>query len=160
MVQAFAALEAAYEKAAAANGGAWPDREQVVDAMEGLEFQGYGRPILIREDNQGLEAQLIGVSRTVGEYAFTIIDDMMIFDAADIMAPRGRTRSSGSVPRCRLPSTPGGRVQARRVAAPVPGSAAALAALPGRSHRSGGQEAHLSSYLSFSRSSTASPMAR
>lgn len=90
MAQAFAALEAAYDKAAAANGGAFPDREKVVDAMSGLQFRGYGRPITIRPDNQGLEAQLIGVTRTTSEYPFPIIDDIMIFDAETIMAPPGK----------------------------------------------------------------------
>lgn len=89
MAQAFAALQAAYDKAAEANGGEFPDRAQVIEAMEGLEFSGYGRPLKIREDNQALEAQLIGVSRTVEEYDFPIIDDMMIFDAEDIMAAPG-----------------------------------------------------------------------
>jgi ABC-type branched-chain amino acid transport systems, periplasmic component len=89
MAQAFAALEAAYDKAAAANGGAFPDKEKVIDAMDGLKFRGYGRPITIRPDNQGLEAQLIGVTRTTGDHPFPIIDDMMIFDAEAIMAPSG-----------------------------------------------------------------------
>ena len=89
MAQAFAALQAAYDKAAEANGGDFPDRAQVIAAMEGLEFKGYGRPLTIREDNQALEAQLMGVSRTVEGYDFPIIDDMMIFDAEGIMAPPG-----------------------------------------------------------------------
>lgn len=89
MAQAFAALEAAYEKAAEGNDGDFPARDQVIEAMEGLEFAGYGRPLTIREDNQALEAQLIGVSRNVDEYDFPIIDEMMIFDAEDIMAPAG-----------------------------------------------------------------------
>lgn len=89
MAQAFAALEAAYEKAAEANDGDFPARDQVIEAMEGLEFAGYGRSLTIREDNQALEAQLIGVSRNVDEYDFPIIDEMMIFDAEDIMAPAG-----------------------------------------------------------------------
>lgn len=89
MAQAFAALEAVYAKAVSANGGKWPSREQVVDAMQGLEFRGHGRPITIREDNQGVEAQLIGLSRTVSDYKFPIIDSMRIYDAKDIMPPAG-----------------------------------------------------------------------
>ena len=88
MAQAFAALQAVYAKAIEAN-GAWPSREQVVDAMAGLEFQGYGRPVRIREDNQGIEAQLVGVARKTDEYDFPIIDKMMIFDAEAIMPPAG-----------------------------------------------------------------------
>ncbi len=89
MSQAIAALEAAYLKAIEANGGDWPDREQVVDAMEGLSFQGLGRPVTIREDNQGLEDQLLGMTIHVDEYDFAVLDDMMIFDAADITTPVG-----------------------------------------------------------------------
>ncbi|WP_022729114.1 ABC transporter substrate-binding protein [Fodinicurvata sediminis] len=89
MAQAFAALEAAYDKAIEANDGAWPDREQLVDAMEGLEYRGHGRPLTIREDNQAIEAQLIGTTKHVDGYDFPIIDNMMIFDGADLMPPVG-----------------------------------------------------------------------
>ena len=89
MAQAFAALEAAYEKAIEANGGEWPEEAQVIDAMEGLEFQGYGRPVTIRPDHQGLEAQLVGVTRQTDEYDFPVIDEMMIFDARDLMPEPG-----------------------------------------------------------------------
>ncbi|WP_108660527.1 ABC transporter substrate-binding protein [Acuticoccus kandeliae] len=89
MAQAFAALEAAYAKASEANGGNWPNEDQVIAAMEGLEFRGHGRPVTIREDHQGIEAQLIGVARTTGDYDFPIIDEMMIFNGADIMPPAG-----------------------------------------------------------------------
>ena len=90
MAQAFAALQAAFDEAAEANGGNWPSREQVVDAMDGLEFRGHGRPLTIREDNQALEAQMLGTSRTVEGYEFPVMDDMMIFNAEDIMAPAGQ----------------------------------------------------------------------
>ncbi|WP_027135103.1 ABC transporter substrate-binding protein [Geminicoccus roseus] len=90
MAQAFAALEAAYDKAAAANGGEWPDRDQVIDAMTGLEFQGFGRPLTIREDGQGIEAQLVGVTKTVPDYPFPIIDDMAVYAGEDLMPPVGQ----------------------------------------------------------------------
>lgn len=89
MVQAFAALEAAYGKAAEANGGEWPDRAQVIEAMKGLKFQGFGRPLTIRDDGQAIEAQLVGVTKTVPEYPFPIIDDIAIYDGAELMPPVG-----------------------------------------------------------------------
>ena len=89
MAQAFAALEAAYAKAIEAAGGAWPSEEQVLEALEGLEFQGYGRPVTLREDHQGMEAQLVGKARTVEGYDFPVIDEMLIFDAEPIMPPVG-----------------------------------------------------------------------
>ena len=90
MAQAFAALEAAYDKAIASAGGEWPDKEQLVDAMEGLEFQGLGRPVRIREDHQGLEAQLLGTTKKVDGYDFPILDRMMIFAADPITTPVGQ----------------------------------------------------------------------
>lgn len=89
MSQALAALEAAYTKAIEANGGAWPEAAQVVDAMSGLTFQGLGRPITIREDNQGLEDQLVGTTVHSDAHDFAVLDDMMIFDAAAITTPVG-----------------------------------------------------------------------
>ncbi len=88
--QALAALKAAYEKAIAANGGQWPDREQVVDAMTGLTFAGLGRPVTIRADGQGVEDQLLGTSVVVDGYDFPLMDDMMIFDGDAITTPVGQ----------------------------------------------------------------------
>lgn len=91
MAQAFAALQSAYDKAIKANGGKWPSREQVIDATAGLTFAtGYGRPVTLRpEDNQGLEAQLIGVTKSVPGYDFKVLDNMMIFDPKTITNPPG-----------------------------------------------------------------------
>ncbi|WP_244609018.1 ABC transporter substrate-binding protein [Bradyrhizobium sp. SUTN9-2] len=91
MAQAFKALQTAYDKAIKSNGGNWPTREQVVDATAGIEFAtGFGRPITLRpEDNQGLEAQLVGVTKSVPGYDFKLLDNMMIFDPKMITNPAG-----------------------------------------------------------------------
>ena len=89
MVQAFAALEAVYAKAVEANGGAWPDKEQIADAMTGLEFQGFGRPLTIREDGQAVEAQLVGTTGTSEEFPFKTIKNIEIYDAEPLMPPAG-----------------------------------------------------------------------
>jgi branched-chain amino acid transport system substrate-binding protein len=90
MQQAFSALQGAYDKAIAANGGKWPGREQVVDAAAGLDFKGWGRAVTMRpEDNQGLEAQLVGVTKTDPAYGFKVLDNMMIFDPKPITNPPG-----------------------------------------------------------------------
>jgi branched-chain amino acid transport system substrate-binding protein len=88
--QAFAALQAVYQKASAANGGSFPNKEQVVDAMKDLKFQGFGRSITMRADGQGIEDQLVGVTKKVDGYPFPVIDDMMIFSSAKIMPPVGQ----------------------------------------------------------------------
>jgi len=90
MSQAFAALEAAYTKASEDAGGEFPSRIEVRDAMNGLEFRGLGRQVSIREDNQGLEAQMLGVTRNVDDYDFPIIDEMVIYEAESITTPVGQ----------------------------------------------------------------------
>lgn len=89
MAQALSALKGAYEKAIEANGGAWPDREMVVDAMKGLRFSGLGREVHIREDGQGVEDQLVGTTVKVDGYGFPLLDNMMMFDGDDITTPVG-----------------------------------------------------------------------
>ena len=89
IAQALAALQGAYERAIADNDGAWPEREQVVDAMEGLEFRGLGRTVTIRDDHQGVEDQMIGVTRRDPAYGFAVMDHMMIFPGAEITTPVG-----------------------------------------------------------------------
>ncbi len=91
MQQAFAALQGAYDEAIKANGGKWPNREQVIDAAENLVFKGWGRQITLRAgDHQGLEAQLVGITRTAPGYDFKVLDNIMIFDAGKITAPAGQ----------------------------------------------------------------------
>lgn len=90
MSQALAALQKGYERAIAANGGQWPDREQVIDSLKGIEFQGLGRPVKFRADNQGVEDMLVGTTKHVAEYDFPVLDKMMIFDGEALMAPVGK----------------------------------------------------------------------
>lgn len=90
MSQALAALKGAYEKAAAASGDKWPTNEQVIDAMKGLSFTGLGRKVTLREDNQGLEDQLMGVTKHVDDYDFAVMDKMMFFPADKITTPVGK----------------------------------------------------------------------
>lgn len=89
MSQAIAALKSAYEKAIEAKGGEWPSEDEVIAALEGLTFQGLGREVTIREDHQGIEAQLLGTSVQSGDYPFATLENIMIFDGADLTAPVG-----------------------------------------------------------------------
>lgn len=89
MSQGIAAMKAAYDKAAEANDGNWPSEDQVIEAMAGLEFQGLGRPVTIREDNQGIEAQLLGMSVQGGELPFATLENIMIFDGDELTTPVG-----------------------------------------------------------------------
>ncbi|MCU0590944.1 MAG: ABC transporter substrate-binding protein [Desulfobacterales bacterium] len=88
-VQSVIALKAAYEKAIKANGGKWPTIEQAAAAMKGLEFKGFGRSIKIREDGQGLEDQMYGITKKVPEYPFPVMDNMMFIPADVVATPVG-----------------------------------------------------------------------
>ncbi|HXF45744.1 MAG TPA: ABC transporter substrate-binding protein [Burkholderiaceae bacterium] len=90
MVQALQAVATAYDKAIKANKGQWPNTEQVVDAMRGLEFRGLTRPLRIREDGQALEDQLLGVTKKDPAYPFMVLDRMTIIPADLVTTPVGQ----------------------------------------------------------------------
>lgn len=89
MAQALYGLKAGYEAAIKANGGNWPSNEQVAEAMRKLEFKAYGRTVKMREDGQGLEAQMLGVTKKVPELPFAVMDKLMIIPAELITTPVG-----------------------------------------------------------------------
>ena len=90
MVQAMHALKAGWEKAIKANGGNWPSVEQATDAMRGLEFRGFGRPVKLREDGQGLEDQMLGVTKRTPQFPFAVMDQMAIIPAEMVTTPVGQ----------------------------------------------------------------------
>lgn len=89
--QALEAMKAAYETAIQENSVDWPTEDQLLAAFEGLEFQAYGRPITLREDHQGVEAQLMGTSVQTGDYPFATMENIMIFEGAQLLPPVGET---------------------------------------------------------------------
>ena len=89
MAQALEGLKTGYESAIKANSGKWPSTEQVAEAMRKIEFKAYGRPIAMREDGQGLEAQLLGITKRVPEFPFAVMDKMMVVPADLVTAPVG-----------------------------------------------------------------------
>ncbi|WP_144182766.1 ABC transporter substrate-binding protein [Elioraea rosea] len=89
MAQALYGMKAGYEKAIAANGGSWPSREQVMDTMRGLEFQHLTGTMKIRDDGQGLEPMLMGVTRHVEAYNFPVLDQMILYPPDLTMNPTG-----------------------------------------------------------------------
>lgn len=90
MVQAITGLKAGYEQAMKTNGGKWPSTEEVADAMHSIEFKGFGRPVKMRADGQGLEDQLLGVTKKTAKYPFPVMDNMMIIPADIATAPVGQ----------------------------------------------------------------------
>ena len=90
MAQALVGLKTGYESAMKANAGKWPSIEQVADEMRKMEFKAYGRPIRMREDGQGLEDQLLGLTKRVPQYPFAVLDKMMLVPADLVTTPVGQ----------------------------------------------------------------------
>jgi len=90
MAQAFSALQAAYAKAIAAKGGGWPNDQELADAFRGLTFDTPTSTITLREDGQGLEDQLVGLSSHGDRFPFAVPSDMIIFPAAMVSTPVGQ----------------------------------------------------------------------
>lgn len=91
MAQAFSALQAGYAKAIQAKGGAgWPNDQELADAFRGLTFPTPTSTITLREDGQGLEDQLVGLSSHGERFPFAVPDRMVIFPAAMVSTPVGQ----------------------------------------------------------------------
>jgi len=90
MAQALIGLKTGYEAAIKANGGKWPNPEQVAEAMRKMSFKAFGRTISMREDGQGLEAQLLGITKRVPAYPFAVMDKMMLVPAELVTTPVGQ----------------------------------------------------------------------
>jgi branched-chain amino acid transport system substrate-binding protein len=90
MAQAISAMQAAYAKAIAAKGGGWPNDEELANAFRGLTFDTPTSSITLREDGQGLEDQIVGLSTFTDRFPFAVPKDMVIFPAAMVSTPVGQ----------------------------------------------------------------------
>jgi branched-chain amino acid transport system substrate-binding protein len=90
MVQGLDGLVAGYNKAIKANKGQWPTPEQVAEAMRGLEFRGLTNTVKIREDGQGLEDQLLGMTKKTAAYSFPTLEKIIVYPADLITTPVGQ----------------------------------------------------------------------
>ena len=90
MVQGIDGLVAGYQKAIKANKGQWPSTEQVADAMHGLEFKGLTNSVKLREDGQGLEDQLLGITKKMPGYSFPTLENIAVYPADIITTPVGQ----------------------------------------------------------------------
>ena len=63
---------------------------ELADAFRGLSFDTPTSSITLREDGQGLEDQLVGLSSHGDRFPFAVPRDMVIFPAAMVSAPVGQ----------------------------------------------------------------------
>lgn len=83
------AIVDAYNAALKTANGGWPAPEQVADAMRSLKFRGLTRPVTMREDGQGLEDQMLGVTKMTSAYPFPVIEGLTIYPADLVQNPVG-----------------------------------------------------------------------
>ncbi len=90
MIQGIDGLVAGYQKAIKANKGQWPSTEQVAEAMRGLEFKGLTNTVKLRDDGQGLEDQLLGITKKTAAYNFPTLEKISVYPADIITTPVGQ----------------------------------------------------------------------
>ena len=89
MVNSFMVLQAAYEAAIARNGGAWPDAQQLVAAMEGMTVQTMTGEMTFRPDNDAAVDQVVGQVGRVPCVDRPVLTNMVRYDGETLMPPLG-----------------------------------------------------------------------
>ena len=90
MAQAISAMQAGFAKAIAAKSGGWPNDQELADAFRGLTFDTPTSSITLREDGQGLEDQIVGLSSFNERFPFAVPKEMIMFPAAMVSTPVGQ----------------------------------------------------------------------
>ena len=86
MANSILALEKTLREAVKATGGK-PTRDAIVKAVKDLDMQTYTGTLKLREDNDGLVDQIVGVTRKTPEHPFPIIADMARYPAPKVTPP-------------------------------------------------------------------------
>ncbi len=86
--QAIYAYKHALEKASKAVGG-WPTNEEIAKAMTGISFPTPSGMLTIREDHNGIEDCLVGITKMTAKYPFPTLDKTEVFSAAQVNPPIG-----------------------------------------------------------------------
>jgi branched-chain amino acid transport system substrate-binding protein len=86
--QAIYAYKHAVEKASKAVGG-WPTIDDIAKAMTGITFPTPSGMLTIREDHNGIEDCLVGITKMTAKYPFPILDKTEVFSAAQVNPPVG-----------------------------------------------------------------------
>ena len=83
------AVKAVYEKAIAANNGRWPTRDDLVAAAKGLKVDTLTGTLSLREDNDGLVDQIVGMTKKDSAYPFPVMGAMVRYPASAVTPPVG-----------------------------------------------------------------------
>ena len=89
MANTLYAVKAVYEKAIAANKGKWPTRDDLVAAAKNLKVDTLTGTLSLREDNDGLVDQIVGVTKKDPAYPFPVMGAMVRYPASAVTPPVG-----------------------------------------------------------------------
>lgn len=108
MANSFLYLKHAYEKAMEKNGGQWPSRDEVAEAMRGSVVKTFTGTTTTREDNDGIVDQIVGVTIKSPDFDFPVLGEMARYDGKALMPPVGQEPLAwiGTLPADLLASQP------------------------------------------------------
>lgn len=89
MANTLYAVKAVYEKAIATNKGRWPTRDDLVAAAKNLKVDTLTGTLALREDNDGLVDQIVGVTKKDAAYPFPVMGAMVRYPASMVTPPVG-----------------------------------------------------------------------
>jgi branched-chain amino acid transport system substrate-binding protein len=83
-------VKAAYEAAMKKNGGKWPTRAEIAEAMKGSKVATLTGTMLTRADNDGLVDQIVGVTVKSPAQPFPVIGEMVRYKGDSLMPQVGQ----------------------------------------------------------------------
>ncbi|MGB3447598.1 MAG: ABC transporter substrate-binding protein [Xanthobacteraceae bacterium] len=83
-------VKAAYESAMKKNGGKWPSRAELADAMKGSAVTTLTGKMHTRSDNDGVVDQIVGVTVKSSAQSFPVIGDMVRYNGDALMPKEGQ----------------------------------------------------------------------
>ena len=84
MANTLYAVKAVYEKALADNKGRWPTRDELVAAAKNLKVDTLTGTLALRDDNDGLVDQIVGVTKKDPAYPFPVMGTMVRYPATAV----------------------------------------------------------------------------
>lgn len=83
-------VKAAYEHALSKNGGKWPSRGELADAMRGSTVTTLTGTTVTRPDNDGVVDQIVGVTVKAADQSFPVIGEMVRYKGETLMPKEGQ----------------------------------------------------------------------
>jgi len=90
MANALIYVKAAYKTAMQKNGGKWPTRDELAEAMKGSTVATLTGTTQTRADNDGLVDQIVGVTVKSPDQVFPVIGDMVRYKGDSLMPQTGQ----------------------------------------------------------------------